>query len=93
MGLAKPYNVVLNEKGDLSYTISMERYNMDWDDVKWTFNTSDHRIGSLHYNALLFSIVWQHTRHTIREKLGLEKENISQRYMDFFNRCFVNYGK
>lgn len=93
VGHAKPFNVILNEKGDLSYTVTMERYNMEGDDVRWTFDATYHRIGSLHYNALMFSIIWQHTRYSIREKLGLEEMIISSRYSEFFDRCFVNYER
>jgi hypothetical protein len=93
VGFVKPFNVEIDREGNLSYKITMERYNLGWDDVQWTFNTKQHRMGSHHYNALMFSIIWQYTRYSIREKLGIDKENTSTRYMDFFERCFINYGK
>lgn len=93
VGYVKPFNVIINEKGDLSFTIVMERYNMEFHDVEWTFSMDKHRMGTHHYNALMFAIVWQFTRYQIREKMGLEKKLISPRYYDFFERCYINYGK
>jgi len=93
VGHVKPFNVILDEKENLSYTITMERYNMENDDVRWAFDTTYHRMGSLHYNALIFSIIWQHTRYSIREKLGLEKIKLSSRYLEFFDRCFMNHER
>jgi hypothetical protein len=88
-GLAKPYNMVIDDKENLSFNLNLERYNLDNDDVRWAFDTGSHRASSFFYNALMFSAIWQHTRFSIKEKLGLTKEKLSQRYLDFFNRCFL----
>lgn len=89
MGHAKPYNMIIDEKENLSFAINMERYNLGSEDIRWTFDASAHRMGSFHYNVLMFSTIWQYTRFSIREKLGIDKEKTSNRYLDFFNRCFL----
>lgn len=52
-------------------------------------NMSQHRMGSHHYNALMFSIIWQYTRYSIKEKLESKPAILSTRYLEYFNRTFV----
>lgn len=89
-GHVKPYDVIVDENNNLTFNISIENYAINREDLKWLFDMSDHRSGSFHYNALIFSIIWQHTRYCIREKLYLETAmGISNRYLEFFKRNFI----
>jgi hypothetical protein len=89
VGHVKPYNVIINDEGNLLFQINVEKYDMDCNSVKWIFDMGEHRMGSYNYNALIFSIIWQHTKYTIRKRLDLDKEDISVRYLEFFNNSFI----
>jgi hypothetical protein len=89
VGHVKPYNVVLDQKGNLNFHIELEKYTMDKDNIRWLFNLSEHRMGSFHYNALLFSIIWQYTRYKIKERLNPMAEILSGRYSEYFDRIFI----
>lgn len=88
-GHVKPYDVVLDDDGKLHFPIEMESYALDRATVRWLFDMGQHRMGSFHYNALMFSIIWQHTRYCIKEKLESKPAYLSKRYLDFFNKIFV----
>jgi hypothetical protein len=89
-GHVKPYEVIVDDQFTLTFPIVTEKYVNNKKNIKWTFDMRDHRLGSFHFNALMFSIVWQYTRYSIREKLGLTKEIISNRYSEFFKVCFID---
>lgn len=88
-GHVKPYDVTIDDSGKLYFPIEVEKYAVDQATIKWLFDMSQHRMGSFHYNALMFSIIWQHTRYSIKEKLSTEQEKLSERYLDFFNKIFI----
>jgi hypothetical protein len=88
-GLIKPFDVIINDKDDLSCTTRLEKYGIEKESLKWVFDISTHIYGSYNYNSLIFSLIWQYTRYNIREKMGLTKENISSRYLNFFNRYII----
>jgi len=89
VGHVKPYNVIIDNKDNLSFQINVEKYGMDRNSIKWLFDMSEHRMGSYNYNVLMFSIIWQYTKHSIKEKLGIEKKGINERYLKFFNNIFI----
>lgn len=89
VGHVKPFNIIIDDEGRLHYNILLEAYGLDHDIIKWCFDMSQHRIGSHHYNSLIFSIIWQYYRYLIRETLGLSKEITSKRYLDFFNNYIM----
>jgi len=89
VGHVKPYNVTLENDGSLNFQIKLESYGMDKQNIQWLFDMSEHRIGSFHYNALMFSIIWQYTRYSIKEKLSSSQEKLSERYLSYFNRIFL----
>jgi hypothetical protein len=89
VGHIKPYNIILEDNGNLKFQIELEKYAMDKANVRWLFDMAEHRMGSFHYNALMFSIVWQYTRYTIKEKLESKPASLSNRYLEYFNRIFV----
>jgi hypothetical protein len=89
-GHIKPFNVIVDENNNLSFQINVESYSINKRAIKWLFDMSEHRMGSYNYNSLLFSIIWQYTRYSVREDLGLEPDKkMSQRYLEFFNRSFI----
>ncbi len=88
-GHVKPYDVILDDDGKLHFPLEMESYALDRATVRWLFDMSQHRMGSFHYNALMFSIIWQYTKYTIKEKLEPKSEKLSTRYLNFFNKIFV----
>jgi len=89
-GHVKPYNVIVDENYNLSFVINTERYLNNKKSLRFLFDMGEHRAGNFHYNALIFSIIWQYTRYSIREKLGLTKEKISERYHNFFYNNLIN---
>ena len=89
IGHIKPFNVVIDDSGNLSCTIKMEKYNTDKESVRWLFDIAEHKCGAFHYNTVVFSLIWQYTRYCIREQMGLMKENMSTRYLDFFNKNII----
>jgi len=88
-GHIKPYDVIIDDSGKLHFPIEVESYAVDRATIKWLFDMSQHRMGSFHYNALMFSIIWQYTRYTIKEKLESNPASLSIRYQDFFNKIFI----
>jgi hypothetical protein len=88
-GHIKPYDVIIDDSGKLHFPIEIEKYAIDSATVKWLFDMSQHRMGSFHLNALMFSIIWQYTRYIIKEKLESKPASLSSRYLDFFNRIFL----
>lgn len=89
-GHVKPYNVIVDDQFNLTFPINSERHGNNKKNIRWTFDMSEHRVGSFHYNALIFSIIWQYTRYSVLEKLGLSEETISDRYAEFFKTCFID---
>lgn len=88
-GHIKPYDVIIDDSGKLHFPIEVESYAVDHATVRWLFDMGQHRMGSFHYNALMFSIIWQYTRYSIKEKLESKPANLSNRYLDFFNKIFI----
>lgn len=89
VGHIKPFDIIVDENYGLHIKMSFEdRFNTN-SGLRWMFDIGQHRLGSFHYNAIMFSIIWQYMRYSIREKLGLTKDNISSRYASFFNKSFV----
>lgn len=89
VGHVKPFNIILEDNGNLKFQIELEKYAMDKANVRWLFDMAEHRMGSFHYNALMFSIIWQYTRYTIKEKLESKPASLSNRYLEYFNRIFI----
>jgi hypothetical protein len=89
VGHVKPFNIILDDTGGLKFQIELEKYAMDKANVRWLFDMAEHRMGSFHYNALMFSIIWQYTRYSIKERLSSCSPTLSNRYLDYFNRIFV----
>lgn len=90
VGHVKPYNITLDDSGNLKFQIDLEKYSMDKANIRWLFDMAEHRMGSFHYNALMFSIIWQYTRFSIKEKLEPKSDKLSCRYLEYFKRIFVN---
>lgn len=90
VGHVKPYNVFIDDKDRLHFEVVLEKYNQTRDEVKWCFDMSQHRIGSHHYNALIFSIIWQYYRYKILEELGKDKCGKSLKYKKFFEEVIVS---
>lgn len=90
-GHIKPFDVTVDENLNLSYRIHIEKYAIDKRSLKWLFDFGEHRSGSYNYNALIFSIIWQYLKFSIKEKLiSAKSDKISKRYLEFFNRNFLN---
>lgn len=89
VGHVKPFNIEISDRGSLKFLIELEKYSMDKANVRWLFDMAEHRMGSHHYNALMFSIIWQYTRYSIKEKLESKPATLSTRYLEYFNRTFV----
>lgn len=91
VGHIKPYNVIIDDNGNLEVKVTLEPYNQTRDEVRWCFDMSQHQIGSHHYNALLFSIIWQYKRYKILEEMGItEKDKRSSKYLKFFESSIKN---
>ena len=90
-GHVKPFDVIVDENNNLTFKMSIENYAINKKCLRWLFDLEDHRLGSFNYNALIFSIIWQHTRYSIKDKLDPDNDkSISKRYLEFFKRNFLN---
>lgn len=90
VGHIKPFNIIIDENGRLHYEIILENYNLEPDVIKWCFDMGQHRMGSHHYNALIFGIIWQYRRFLIRGKMNLSGDKESDKYLEFFNKSIIN---
>lgn len=90
VGHVKPFNIIIDDKGRLHYKIILENYNLEPDVIKWCLDMGQHRMGSHHYNALIFGIIWQYRRYLIQEKMGLSNKKESEKYLEFFNKSIVD---
>lgn len=90
-GYVKPFDVEIDDKGNLSFKITVNNYMVDKGNLGWVFNLDNHRTGSYNLNALMFSTIWQHTRYSIKEKLfPNDSVKLSTRYSDFFKKIFID---
>lgn len=90
VGHVKPFNIIIDDQGRLHYKIILENYNLEPDVIKWCLDMGQHRMGSHHYNALIFGIIWQYRRYLIQEKMGLSDKKESKKYLEFFNKSIIN---
>jgi hypothetical protein len=89
VGHIKPYNVFIDEDDRLHTEIILEKYNQTRDEIRWCFDISQHKIGSNHYNALIFSIIWQYYRYRILEEMSIIKKEESKKYLNFFKENII----
>ena len=90
VGHVKPFNITIDDEGTLHYEITLHKYNQDPDLVNWCLDMGQHRIGSHHYNALVFGIIWQYRRYLIKETMNLTTKIESKKYLDFFNESIIH---
>lgn len=80
----KPYNVYIDDEDNLCFNIKIRKCSTRR--VGYIFSSNNK---FKHYKALMFCIVWQYYRYSIREKLGLSFK-ISKRYFNFFEKEFLD---
>lgn len=86
----KPYNVVVDDSGVLSYKVVVaDKFAQNYDGIRWRFDMMDHLACDIHYNALVFSIIWQYYNCRIKENMGIHCREKSSNYEKFFYNSLV----